>query len=677
MNPPKTSASSLTTFGNRDLPFEVVANAIPALMWICDSSRQCRFVNRKWLEFTGTTDSPPLGDQWMTLLHPDDRLKFTVALDLAISGKSELAFQTRLRGADGNYRWMAGTVSPMNDLVSSAQAFLGCCTDVSYPKDAIDLENEAEAPTAQRERRDEKLKPQITLIEAILDSMLSMITVVDRNMTYLAFNRRAEEYTGKKRDEVVGRNMIEVFPDLLESSVPANIYRAFEGEVVRDGLSAPVLTRGKFFEAHYIPMRSADGQVGQVLVILNDLTSQVTTPNTLLEANRKLEAQNAELQRQTQFIETLFDSIVDVITVIDTGYHYISVNRSALEKYGYKKEDIIGRHIIEVFPSVEHSGMYRDLQRAMNGEFVYDLSYTSRVLNARRFQHYYVPLTDNSGKVYAVMIIGHDITELLEATERAQASSANLVQKNRELERSNQELEQFAYVASHDLQEPIRKIATYANKLLTRSTEDLGEETVTYLKRISNATVRMYELINGLLVYSRVTRQGNLFAHTSLEAVIRQVINDFELKIAQKKAVIRYDRLPELEAVPVQMTQMFTNLISNSLKFSKKDVAPVIQISSSDLTDDQKEFYGLDPKARYFNIFFLDNGIGFEQQYAEKIFDLFQRLHARQVYEGSGIGLAICKKITANHNGLIYAFSEPGKGTTFQIILPYSQKHFA
>jgi signal transduction histidine kinase len=124
------------------------------------------------------------------------------------------------------------------------------------------------------------------------------------------------------------------------------------------------------------------------------------------------------------------------------------------------------------------------------------------------------------------------------------------------------------------------------------------------------------------------------------------------------------------------MNQMFSNLISNSLKFTKKDVTPVIQISSSDLTDEQKNFYQLNEKVRYVNIFYLDNGIGFEQQHAEKIFELFQRLHDRHVYEGSGIGLSICKKIVTNHNGLIYAFSEPDKGVTFQIILPYSQKSF-
>jgi light-regulated signal transduction histidine kinase (bacteriophytochrome) len=341
------------------------------------------------------------------------------------------------------------------------------------------------------------------------------------------------------------------------------------------------------------------------------------------------------------------------------------------------KDAMIGKKLTDIFPSVKGSSMERDLKRAFLGEFVYDLSFSSTVLSKTHFQNYYVPLFDDDRNVYAVMVIGHDISELHEATEKLRISNETLAEKNMELQRSNEDLEQFAYVASHDLQEPVRKIATYTDRLLTQRKENLSEDTKIYLERISKSTSRMYELINGLLLYSRVTRDGNSFTSTSLDGTLKQVLADFDLKIQQQKAVIRCQPLADLEAIPVQMIQLFTNLISNSLKFAKKDVPPIIQIAASDLTHEQKVFYNLNLTARYLNIFYLDNGIGFEQQFADKIFELFQRLHDRNTYPGSGIGLAICRKIVSNHHGMMYAFSEPDKGVTFQIILPYQQKPFA
>jgi PAS domain S-box-containing protein len=678
MNPLNKPSSSFYSLTGKDLPFEQIADTAPVLMWVCDKHKYCHFLNRRWFDFTGGTAAQELGEKWMNNIHPDDRLRFTLDFDLALTGHSDFNYEYRLKRKDGDYRWVAGSATVLNTAAGDFAGYIGSCFDVHELKERhVTSEEELGQRILELEKENENSQSKNRLVQAILDSTLSVITVVNADLNYVNFNERAEQYSGKKRAEVIGKNIFDVFPSFKGTDVETNVRKALAGEMVQEEPRDSLLQKGKFFEVFYLPLRTQPSSaVEGVIIKLHDVTELMLTSKKLIESNKKLEDQNRQLQRQTQFIETLFDSTVDVIAVFDTNYHFISINKGATEKYGYEKEKIIGKHIIEVFPTVEHSGMYRDLQRAMNGEFVYDLSYTSRVLNNRNFQNYYVPLVDSQENVYAVMVIGHDITDLVQATEKATASNEILAQKNKELERSNQELEQFAYVASHDLQEPIRKIATYANKLLTRSKDNLSEETITYLKRINNSTGRMYELINGLLLYSRVTRHGNLFVPTALDHIVKLVLNDFELKILQKKAVIQYNRLPELEAVPVQMNQMFSNLISNSLKFTKKDVTPVIQISSSDLTDEQKNFYQLNEKVRYVNIFYLDNGIGFEQQHAEKIFELFQRLHDRHVYEGSGIGLSICKKIVTNHNGLIYAFSEPDKGVTFQIILPYSQKSF-
>ena len=513
-------------------------------------------------------------------------------------------------------------------------------------------------------------------LETIIDSTLSMITVVDRNFRYLIFNTTAQEYTGSRKENVLGQNMFDVFPHLKTTAVEENLRRALMGEIVTEGPSDSILQHGRIFETLYLPLRNLAGEIESVMIKVHDRTEAVQTERKLKAINERLQDQNRELHRQAQFIETLFDATVDAIAVFDTSFRYISMNKKGLEMYGFEKEQIIGKRLIEVFPELEHSTMYRDLRKAMDGEFVYDLSYTSSVLKKVQFQNYYVPLKDGEGGVYAVMVIGHDISELVRITDKLKATNQELEIKNTELQRSNEELEQFAYIASHDLQEPIRKIATYSNKLLTRNKDTMSEEVATYLGRINKATGRMYELINGLLMYSRITRHNNLFVPTQLDVILKEVLTDFELKIQEKKVAIQFSKLPEIEAMHVQMVQMFSNLIANSFKFSKTDVPPVIQIACSDVTEEQKTFYKLNPRTRYLNIFYLDNGIGFDQKFSEKIFELFQRLHDRHEYDGSGLGLSICKKIVSNHHGLIFAFSEPGKGATFQIILPYTQKYF-
>ena len=240
-----------------------------------------------------------------------------------------------------------------------------------------------------------------------------------------------------------------------------------------------------------------------------------------------------------------------------------------------------------------------------------------------------------------------------------------------ELETSNQNLEEFAYVASHDLQEPLRKIQTFASFLQQTSGEQLPADTKLYLSKIKDASNRMGQLIDDILSYSRLKSTDDKLEDTDLNEVVKQVLTDFDLKINERKAVIETDKLPVIKAVPLRMHQLFQNLISNALKFAGKDNAPHIKLTSTELSREEVAKYSsLNKDLHYVNIEVSDNGIGFDQEFAEKVFVIFQRLNGRSEYEGTGIGLAICRKIVINHHGLIFARSEKGKGATFQIILP-------
>ncbi len=248
--------------------------------------------------------------------------------------------------------------------------------------------------------------------------------------------------------------------------------------------------------------------------------------------------------------------------------------------------------------------------------------------------------------------------------ERTQALSVY----SEELKRSNRELEDFAFVASHDLQEPLRKIQTFSDRLQSLCGDALGDKGADYLARMQNAAQRMSQLISDLLEFSRVTTRGKPFEPISLNALIDECLEDLSVKIEERDAQIDIDELPTIEADPTQMRQLFTNLLSNALKFSLPDKAS--QISITFAPSKQPEHINLPDLDQWFEISVSDNGIGFEQEYADKIFAPFQRLHSTKEYRGTGIGLSICRRIVERHNGEITAIGELKRGATFKITLP-------
>lgn len=239
-----------------------------------------------------------------------------------------------------------------------------------------------------------------------------------------------------------------------------------------------------------------------------------------------------------------------------------------------------------------------------------------------------------------------------------------------ELEKQNSELEQFAYVASHDLQEPLRKIQTFTELIRENYQDKAFIEK--YFEKLSSSATRMSELIKSLLNYSRLSKQkeSSVITEVNLNDILNEVKVDFELLVEEKKAVIKATNLPTIQGNYFQIGQLFSNLISNSLKFTKE--RPVIKISSSVISRDQLPLTErVIFNETYFQIVFEDNGIGFENEYKELIFSLFQRLHGKQSeYAGTGIGLALCKKIMDMHNGFITADGKPGKGATFMVYFP-------
>ena len=394
--------------------------------------------------------------------------------------------------------------------------------------------------------------------------------------------------------------------------------------------------------------------------VLRDMRNQL---------EKRVDERTAELAERSNFIEAIFDSVVDLIVVVDKDYNYLSVNRKVEEIYKLNRKDIIGVNILKIFPKLGETEIYTNLQKAFAGEPVHELAYRSPVSN-RWFENFYIPLKNNKQEIYGVLIIGHDNTAVMEASEKIRELAEEHIIYNKQLEQTNKELESFTFIASHDLQEPLRKIRTFLNFIAEREIPVISDTSKNYLNRTVNAAGQMQQLINDLLAYSRTTGTEEHFQKTDMNAVLQKVKTELKETIEEKKASIESTKLPELNVIPFQMEQLFTNMINNSLKFSTKDV-PLHIIIRAEIADGVTTGHiNLDPGKKYHHLIFADNGIGFDPKYNEKVFDLFQRLHSRQEYSGTGIGLAICKKIIENHKGFIDANGEPGKGTTFNIYLP-------
>ncbi|NOY58002.1 MAG: HAMP domain-containing protein [Calditrichaeota bacterium] len=259
-----------------------------------------------------------------------------------------------------------------------------------------------------------------------------------------------------------------------------------------------------------------------------------------------------------------------------------------------------------------------------------------------------------------------------EIQERKQVEK-NLQVYMKKLKKSNQELQDFAYIASHDLQEPLRKVQAFSDRLKTKYHDVLGDQGSDYLDRMQNAAGRMQSFITDLLSYSRVTTKAKPFTETDLSKIVSEVLDDLQIRIEDVSGRVEVDPLPTIEADPLQMRQLFQNLIGNALKYHKKDVAPLIKVYQD---NPRQKNSGSNAALHngFCHITVEDNGIGFEEKYTEQIFNVFQRLHGRSEYKGSGVGLAICRKIIDRHNGEITAKGKPGEGAKFMITLPTKQK---
>lgn len=396
-----------------------------------------------------------------------------------------------------------------------------------------------------------------------------------------------------------------------------------------------------------------------------------------IELEQKIKERTDELERSVEEFRFVTDFMPQMVwTARPDGYHDY-FNKRWYDFTGTNFDEVKGEGWNPLLHPEDRQRTWTVWKHSLETGEPYEIEYRFRLQDGhyRWFLGRALPLRDEEGKIvkwFGTCTDIHDqkmMNDILEA--KVKERTAELQKLNAELEVRNNELLQFASVASHDLKEPLRKIHMFSNLVKDRYIKN-SDGASDYMDRIISASARMTKLINDLLTLTRLSSNGTI-ENTDLNRVVDEVISDLELAISEKNAVIEIGGLPRAEVVSGQMRQVFQNLISNSLKFSKNEIAPQIRVVSENVNQcaiDAKA----DPAGDFCRIIITDNGIGFDNRYSEKIFTIFQRLHTREQYDGTGIGLAITKKIIEKHNGIIAASSREGEGSEFIIVLPLKQE---
>ncbi|MDF9796938.1 PAS domain S-box-containing protein [Catalinimonas alkaloidigena] len=483
------------------------------------------------------------------------------------------------------------------------------------------------------------------LVETIMDNtddgIILFSPVFDQqneivDLKYIFVNRAAEILIGIDREALLEKTILNTYTTHNFS----NLFEAYKQAY----LSEKEYRKEKYFTEDGLQKWyniSAKRCESVLLVTFNDISGFMALIN--------------EKSRSESLYRTLIRSLPHAeVALVDEKLNLLLSDGAALKAFGHQQKLQEKTNLVDILSAEEKEEVLPVLKACLKGK-------TKKLEMEREsalYRLHFIPVKDDEHRIFAVLIVSEDIGIF-------NFSNDELRNKIYELENANESLEQFAYVASHDLQEPLRKIRAFGDRLQSKYQEQLDETAQDYINRMQNAAGRMQKLIDDLLKYSRVGRFQDPFQEVNLDELFSNIIEHLEERINDNHARVEVKTLPTVLGDVSTLEQLFTNLLTNALKFKKADQAPLIKVWSENVHEEGE--------ARH-QIYLQDNGIGFDEKYLDKIFNIFQRLHGRNAYEGTGIGLAICRKITEMHGGSISATAKLGEGATFIVTLPVISK---
>lgn len=656
--------------------YRELVHLLPAAIYTCDAEGRITSFNKAAVALWGR--EPALGkDLWCgswKIFNPEDGSPVpldTCPMAIAVKeGRAVKGSEIIVEQPNGQRRNVMPHPQPIFDSSGAVAGAVNMLVDVTEQKAASQALRESE----QRFRMITDLVP-----------IIIWTTDETGKVTYL--NSQWSELTGSEARDGYGEGWLSwVHPDdkdrafqqwhhALRSKQPFRTkfrYRNASGNYTFHAVTG---------EPQYNEARQFLGYLG----ILQDVTIQEQTLDTLEKTIREktfaITRKSEDLKRSEERYHRMIDEVQDyAIILLSPDGTVENWNQGAEKIKGYTANEIVGKSF-KVFYTEEDrkSGLPEKLIDKARREGRASQEGWRVRKDGRTFWGSIVitALYDRSNEVIGFSKVTRDLTARKAAEDKLknysltlQAKNEELENVNRELAKMNHELTSFAYISSHDLQEPLRKIQTFASRIVELEEGNFGEKTKDYFRRIENAAHRMRSLIEDILSYSRAGTSQRKFVLTDLNQLLREVLSDLSEVIEERNATIAYGPLPSLTVIPFQFQQLIVNLLTNALKFTRPGVPPKITISAGMIKGDDIRNAVAPAEKNYHHISVSDNGIGFDPAYRSEIFELFQRLHNRNDYEGTGVGLAICKKIVENHGGLITAEGEMNKGATFNIYLP-------
>ncbi|MCW3124388.1 MAG: sensory transduction histidine kinase [Bacteroidetes bacterium] len=594
-------------------------------------TRKKLYSNKSFIEHLGYTAADHEGEDEFHLIarkiHPDDLPKLSAARDLINDpGNAGLFAITEYRILDkaGKWRWVLGrscSLMPAKDGVGRVN--FGIVQDITEIKE-----------------KEQDLINYHTFQEKVNATSPALITIFDvAKLTSAYRSQDMAEWFKYEPGTLPERSIDIIHPEYRQEALDAikHVTTMNDGEVQTtvypgvqgDGTLKFVLTRSAVFQ------RDPEGKVTHILMVHSDITD--------------LKETESKLDKSEETRKAILHSIPDMVVIMDREGTILDFYPNELLRTVLESVNFTGKNITELV-SPENSEMLKEaIEIAMWQNKLHTINFEHRGSATSYYMELRIsPFSDNK-----VIIVGRDISEQRHSQDKIDHYNKELFAKNQELERyitSNSELEKFAYIASHDLREPLRSLTGFAQLLQKRNEGKLTRESEEFIENIIHGAQRMNTLVSGLLEYSRITSAGKPFAVVHIPDLIKKVRSDLKISIEENHSDLILFDLPDLYCDELQMRQLFQNVISNAIKF-RSEQNPIIKISA-------------EKTERHWQFKIEDNGIGIDMRYKDQVFQIFTRLHAQDKYQGSGIGLSVCKKIIERHGGQIWLESTPGHGTT-------------